>query len=104
MSKTIAHADLRISTRSSSRAALDASMCSCVPYALRARAPRFSGLLRIISAVRCDFSALSVCALSVSVSQGEHGSEVRGPVRHLYTRLKTVRSNHKTSIWRPGRI
>ena len=73
-------ADIRISTRSSPRAALDASACWSVSCALCARAPRFSGLPAAISAVRYDTVALSVCALSVSVCVSEHGSEVRSPV------------------------
>ena len=63
---------------------------------------RFSGLPAVISAVRCDFAALSVCALSVSVSQSEHGSEVRSPVRHLYQTFTSVRPNHETSILDPA--
>ena len=96
------HNNVRISTRSSPRSARDDLTCLCVSCALRTRGPRFSGLRAAISAVRCDFVALSVCALSVSVCKSESRFVVRKPVRKIYPRLTSLRSHHDTSIQRCG--
>ena len=68
----------------------------------RERVPRFSALPVVIWCARCHFVALSVCALFVSVSKSENGSEVRSPYRQISSRLTSERSNHETSIRRPG--
>ena len=74
-------AEMRISARSSHRAAHDAPPRVCSRCTDSARAPRFSDLPRCGgAAVWASNSALSVSALGVSVCKSEDGSVLRKPI------------------------